>query len=909
MNTAHRRGRTIRFTAAAGSLILTAATAVALSTGVAALVPASVPVQTKPMIARKLPSKPAHATILPGYSRTRVVVKLAEGSAVTLRGQRMLSSRSTDVAGFDNALANVPGAVMRPLFSTAPAVLQRQTRALEAKSQRALADLSLYYRVTVPRGTATEAFIDSLNALPIVELAEAEPLPVRAPSPNLEPQQGYRTAAPNGIDADFATTVAGGTGADVTIADVEYSWNKAHEDLSKARAPGATLANGTPVDPFGDKNHGTAVIGEMIADDNGTGVTGLVPDATLRLVNADNTDGYNLANAIDLARQNLSPGDVMLIEQQIAGPGGNCGENQVGCIPVEWFQAYYDAIAAATAKGITVVEPAGNGKQNLDKPMYGHPFPQGRPDSGAIIVGAANAPNCPDFSGPQHSRLAFSDYGSRVNVQGWGECVATTGYGDAGGSGRTAYTTSFSGTSSASPIVTSAAAAVSSAYQNSTGTYLDATQIRQILTSTGTPQAGSKHIGPLPNLAAALTDSPPPNDAFDQATVITGESVTRTADTNVLASKEPGEPRHDGDRGGASVWYRWTAPSTGTARINTGGSDFNTVLAVYLGDSVSALTKVTANNDAPGVRTSAVAFHAKAGKTYQIAVDGFTKKGNATVPPDGGVLHLQLVETVSPEVTALQPAFGPVGMNVTIVGTELSGVTSVHFGSVSATFTPVSATEIVAVVPAGATDHTVTVRRAGASGTSASPFDVTGGDVVTAKNDAFTPHKVTIDVGRVVGFNNNDGTPHSVVDALSLGAGESPSFDSGALADRGSYALRRQTAGSYKYVSDQSESPAMSGLIDVLPTASKTHGDTSTSFRLVWATRRPGGCTFDVLVAHRPPGGQYGAYKPFLRATTATSTDFVANHGRGQYAFVARLVRTSTGRASGYSGALVITVT
>ena len=94
--------------------------------------------------------------------------------------------------------------------AAAPAVLHRQSRALEAKSHRQLADLSLYYRVTLPRGTPTAAFLDSLNALPIVETAEAELLAARAPSPspNLEPDQGYRGAAPNGIDADFAATVA-----------------------------------------------------------------------------------------------------------------------------------------------------------------------------------------------------------------------------------------------------------------------------------------------------------------------------------------------------------------------------------------------------------------------------------------------------------------------------------------------------------------------------------------------------------------------------------------------------------------------------------------------------------------------------------------------------------------------------
>ncbi|HZZ95373.1 MAG TPA: S8 family serine peptidase [Jatrophihabitantaceae bacterium] len=903
-----RRARAVRLTAAAAALFVTSGAAVALSTGAASLPPGPVATHTAPMMLRQPATKPAHATVAPGYSRTRIVVKLAEGSAVTLRGQRMLTSRSADTIGFDSALARVPGAALTPLFSTAPSVLRRQTRALEAKSHRELADLSLYYRVTVPRGTHLAAFIDSLNALPIVEIAEAEPLPRPVPaSPNLEPDQGYRTAAPNGIDADFAATVAGGTGANVTIADVEYSWNKAHEDLSKASAPGATLANGTPVDPFHDNNHGTAVIGEMIADDNSSGVTGLVPDATLRMVNADNTSGYDLANAIDLARQNLSPGDVILIEQQIAGPGGNCGEDQVGCVPVEWFQAYYDAIMAATAKGIIVVETAGNGSQNLNNAMYGRPFPQGRPDSGAILVGAANAPDCSTYAGDQHSRLFFSNYGSRVNVQGWGECVVTTGYGDDFGSGNAAYTNSFSGTSSAGPMVASAAAAVSSAYQQSMGTYLDSTQVRQILTSTGTPQAGSEHIGPLPDLSAALTDAPPPNDDFAQATVLTGESVTRSDDTNVLATREPGEPKHDGVRGGASVWYRWTAPATGTARINTAGSDFNTVLAVYRGTAVNALTDVTANNDAPGdVHTSAVAFHVKTGTTYQITVDGYAK--NTTIPPDGGVVHLRLAETVPPKVTALQPAFGPVGMYVTIVGTGLSGLTSVKFGSVAATFTQVSATEIIAAVPAGATDHAITLARGSSSGTSASAFDVTNGKVVTATGGAFTPQKVTIKVGQVVGFDNKDTAAHSVVDALSLGTGASPSFDSGALTRRGSFALRRQTAGRFDYASDQGESTAMSGIIDVLPSVSKTHGGTSTSFHLVWATHRPAGCTFDVLVAHRSPKGSYGSYKPFLQSTTAKSTHFVANHGRGNYAFIARLVRTATGRTSGYSGARVITV-
>ena len=64
---------------------------------------------------------------------------------------------------------------------------------------------------------------------------------------------------------------------------------------------------------------------------------------------------------------------------------------------------------------------------------------------------------------PDRSRLSFSTYGSRVDVQGWGHNVTTTGYGGlftGGGDPNQYYTATFNGTSSASPIVAGAAAAL-----------------------------------------------------------------------------------------------------------------------------------------------------------------------------------------------------------------------------------------------------------------------------------------------------------------------------------------------------------------------------------------------------------------------------------------------------------------
>ena len=109
------------------------------------------------------------------------------------------------------------------------------------------------------------------------------------------------------------------------------------------------------------------MLGELVGTNDSIGVTGIVPDASVGLVNAFNVeDGYDLADAIDLATANAVAGDVMLIEQQAPGANGGCGPSQVGCVAVEWVQAYYDAIVNATAAGIIVVEAAGNGSEDLE---------------------------------------------------------------------------------------------------------------------------------------------------------------------------------------------------------------------------------------------------------------------------------------------------------------------------------------------------------------------------------------------------------------------------------------------------------------------------------------------------------------------------------------------------------------
>jgi hypothetical protein len=130
---------------------------------------------------------------------------------------------------------------------------------------------------------------------------------------------------------------------------------------------------------------------------------------------------------------------------------------------------------------------------------------------------------------------------------------------------------------------------------------------------TGTPGAG------------------PPNDFFTNAVVLGGPSGT-TNGSNLGATKEAGEPNHAGVVGGKSAWYRWTPSVSCTALFDTVGSAFNTVLAVYTGTNVGALTQVAANDDVSlSVLQSRLIFSATAGTTYRIAVDGHSGDSGSLV--------------------------------------------------------------------------------------------------------------------------------------------------------------------------------------------------------------------------------------------------------------------------------------
>ncbi len=341
-----------------------------------------------------------------------------------------------------------------------------------------------------------QAFVPPTVTLPTTERAHPDDDSCPITTPSFESYQGYLGPAPHGIDAPAAWR-RGVRGQGVWFADLEGGWNDKHEDLPGDRI---THVVGERIDDRHWRAHGTAVLGEVVGRDNGKGVVGIAPD--VERVFTASIGGTPVARALDEAAEQLRAGDVLLIELQGAGPRGRY-------LPMEYWDDNFDAIAAATARGVIVIEAAGNGAENLDHKIYRGKLTRGVRESGAIMVGAGGPPR-DGFD--DRARLDFSNYGSRVDVQGWGRKVATVDYGDlqscAGADASYTdrhYTNEFAGTSSASPIVAGAAVLLES-YAKQHGRVLSPQEVRDILTHTGTPQTGdtSKHIGPRPDLSRAL---------------------------------------------------------------------------------------------------------------------------------------------------------------------------------------------------------------------------------------------------------------------------------------------------------------------------------------------------------------------------------------------------------------------
>ncbi|RZJ74494.1 MAG: T9SS type A sorting domain-containing protein [Flavobacterium sp.] len=353
-------------------------------------------------------------------------------------------------------------------------------------------------------------------------------------TPSYQAQQGY--IGNNGVKMDYAWNM-GLNGQGINIRDVEYGMNKDHEELNEMPA---FIAPGMDVSPDASEDyteHGTAVFGVMIADKGAYGISGMAYGANEMLLFPEwQSFGYNRVFAVSQSIAASVAGDVIVYEMQATGAQGEYG-------PAEYNNVIWDLTKAASDAGVIVVAAAGNGAEDLDSFEY-IPY-MNRGNSGAIIVGAGS-------SNIGRNRLNYSTYGTRVDVQGWGQGVYTSGYGDAvtiAGDFNQRYTW-FSGTSSATPIVASCAVVLQSYYHTLTGNYMTGPQMRTLLQDTGSPQGFNNfgNIGPLPNMENAVnylteqflsvktSDKPDfvvyPNPVQDKLTLIT-QQLANTASVEI----------------------------------------------------------------------------------------------------------------------------------------------------------------------------------------------------------------------------------------------------------------------------------------------------------------------------------------------------------------------------------------
>jgi DNA-binding CsgD family transcriptional regulator len=340
-------------------------------------------------------------------------------------------------------------------------------------------------------------------------------------SRDLSMNQRYLLSAPWGLGVvDVPGWPRVNEVGDVRIGVIDDYWNKEHVDLCDVRVAAETGVCHQILD------HGTNAVGILLASaKNPKGIVGLAGGAQLVFAYPYVRDAagnvlYSVADAINRASELLRPGDVLLLERQIAFKA------------VELSQVCHDAIRHAVAKGIVVVEPAGNGGLDLDDPQVNGGVDLLERHSGAIVVGAGLEAS-PQRLSLSHAAADKSCYGRRVDVQGFGVNVLTTTgagrvgkmmrrllgrapasgeSGAGGGKPEEAFTDGFNGTSAASAIVAGGIAVACSVARalDPKGEPLSPATLRELVIRTGSPQSladaysRDRHVGPQPDVPALL---------------------------------------------------------------------------------------------------------------------------------------------------------------------------------------------------------------------------------------------------------------------------------------------------------------------------------------------------------------------------------------------------------------------
>ncbi|PED34219.1 hypothetical protein COK25_11810 [Bacillus cereus] len=416
------------------------------------------------------------------------------------------------------------------LFSSVnPIEIEKLSVQSKSVANESANNLLNYYIVQAPNNIEIELLLKKFETSPLVEEAYIQekqiltPPEIQLPNLSVNPyddprfkNQGYLEAAPKGINAPHAWSIKGGDGKDTTFVDMEYGWLLNHEDLVNKNIK---LMSGQNISQH--RAHGTSVLGIVSSEDNQIGNIGIAPKANVKVISQIRDNGiYNTADAILSAVHNLQAGDILLLEAQASYDG--YGDKY---LPVEVHPDIFDAIRVGADKGIIIIEAGANGSNDLDnfkdrngKKILNRNSPDFK-DSGAIMVGAGS-------STVPHKRLWFSNYGSRLDVYGWGENVDTT---SANPSQNTTnlYTSTFSGTSSASPIIAGAATSIQGIAKEHRGYPYTPAELRNILsnpnTGTQSQDPWNDRIGVLPDLKSILDNLGFNSDIPNASSILEGK--------------------------------------------------------------------------------------------------------------------------------------------------------------------------------------------------------------------------------------------------------------------------------------------------------------------------------------------------------------------------------------------------
>lgn len=462
-----------------------------------------------------------------------VTVKVVDSTSVPL-GQGGIFSLA-DFAnavvgpGFEPVIAVIdsllPDLRMRRVFDsyTGDEIQVMIDEAVAADPDYLAPDFNNFLAIDCPPGFDTDGLAAALSQLAgTVEYAYTTPPasdPVVGTSNPLFGRQGYLRSALDGIGVQ-AAWAKGADGSGLQFIDVERGWFLGHQDLP---AGIRLLAGHNTAASF---PHGAAVLGEVIGTDNTVGICGIAPAASTRVMSYNQTNPpfdslqtrQELANAVMAAQAQLSFGDVLLVEAQLETAVGGAQH----FVPAETDPAVFAVIRLATARGVSVVEAAGNSGAPLDqfvdakgRRMLDRQSPDFQ-DSGAIVVGGGS-------SAQPHGRLAAPDpatngavssFGTRVDCYSWVENVVTCGNPTAPTKADGYWTTPpFGGTSAAAPVIAGACLLVQSLFQSlnpATGGpgRISAKRMRGVLTrplnsSAGAPGAS---IGVMPDLHKLISN-------------------------------------------------------------------------------------------------------------------------------------------------------------------------------------------------------------------------------------------------------------------------------------------------------------------------------------------------------------------------------------------------------------------